>query len=312
MLAQLVETHPDDVRVVYRHFPLLSIHDKAALATQASEAAGRQDQFWVMHDLLFERQAEWSEMSVVEFETWLAEQAGALGLDLDQFKSDLKDPELATLAQKAWDDGVAAGLPGTPFLLINGRYYQGPRDITSLESIIKLIQMEDRQFTECPPMTVDPKKEYTATIQTEKGDIVVRLFPDVAAMAVNSFIFLAQNSWFDGVTFHRVIPDFVAQTGDPSGSGMGGPGYTFSNEISPNLKFEREGLLGMANAGPDSNGSQWFITLGPAPHLDGGYTIFGEVISGMEVAQSLTPRDPQQNPGAPPGDQIVTVTVEEK
>lgn len=312
MLAQLVETHPDDVRVVYRHFPLLSIHDKAALATQASEAAGRQDQFWVMHDLLFERQAEWSEMSVVEFETWLAEQAGALGLDLDQFKSDLKDPELATLAQKAWDDGVAAGLPGTPFLLINGRYYQGPRDITSLESIIKLIQMEDRQFTECPPMTVDPKKEYTATIQTEKGDIVVRLFPDVAAMAVNSFIFLAQNGWFDGVTFHRVIPDFVAQTGDPSGSGMGGPGYTFSNEISPNLKFEREGLLGMANAGPDSNGSQWFITLGPAPHLDGGYTIFGEVISGMEVAQSLTPRDPQQNPGAPPGDQIVTVTVEEK
>jgi cyclophilin family peptidyl-prolyl cis-trans isomerase len=141
---------------------------------------------------------------------------------------------------------------------------------------------------------------------------VIELYAEEAPVAVNSFIFLAENDWFDGITFHRVLPGFVAQSGDPTGTGFGGPGYAFGNEISPDLKFDRAGLLGMANAGPDSNGSQFFITFGPVERLDGGYTIFGQVIEGMQVVESLTPRNPEESADLPPGDQILDVTIEEK
>ena len=312
MLAQLVEDYPEDVRVAYRHFPLLSIHDKAALSTQASEAASAQGQFWPMHDLLYESQNAWSGLSLEEFEAWLGERAEDLDLDVTQFMQDLISKENVALAQKAWDDGTADGFPGTPLLMINGQYYSGPSDYWNLEAITTMVKLEDMQFTICPPMTVDPAKGYLATIQTENGDIVLELFPDVAPIAVNSFIFLAENGWYDGVTFHRVIPGFVAQGGDPTGTGFGGPGYAFDNEISPDLKFDQPGLLSMANSGPGSNGSQFFITLSPLPDLDGGYTIFGRVVSGMDLVNQITARDPGQNPNLPPGDLILGVTIEEK
>lgn len=312
MLAQLAEDYPEDVRVAYRHFPLLSIHDKAALSMQASEAAGLQGQFWPMHDLLYESQSAWSALSPEEFEAWLGERAEDLDLDVTQFMGDLNSEENVALAQKAWDDGRAAELRGTPYLFINGRPYEGPQDLWTLEAITKMAKLENMQFTICPPMTVDPAKGYLATIQTENGDIVLELFPDVAPIAVNSFIFLAENGWYDGVTFHRVIPGFVAQGGDPTGTGFGGPGYAFDNEISPDLKFDQPGLLSMANSGPGSNGSQFFITLSPLPNLDGGYTIFGRVVSGMDLVNQITARDPGQNPNLPPGDLILGVTIEEK
>ena len=312
MLAQLEAEFPEDLRVVYRHFPLLSIHDKAALATQATEAAGVQGAFWEMHDLLFERQQEWGGLSVDDFQEWLVAQAAELGLDAGQFAVDLVSEASQAVAQDAWDTGVETGLPGTPFLLINGDIYDGPMDYGSLSAIIRLILLEERQFTECPPQVIDPLKQYTATLHTEKGDIVIQLYAEDAPLAVNSFVFLAQSGWFDGVTFHRVLPGFVAQTGDPSGTGFGGPGYAFDNEISPDLKFDGPGVVGMANAGPGSNGSQFFITYGPAPNLDGGYTIFGQVIAGMDVAERLTPRDPSQGTNLPPGDRILSVTIEER
>ncbi|MFC1996091.1 peptidylprolyl isomerase [Chloroflexota bacterium] len=161
-------------------------------------------------------------------------------------------------------------------------------------------------------MVIDPLKGYIATIETEKGDIIVELFPDVAPMTVNSFVFLAQDGWFDGVQFHRVLPGFMAQSGDPSGSGMGGPGYAFKNETSPDLAFDRKGMVAMANSGPDTNGSQFFITYAATSHLDGGYTIFGEVLEGMDIAESLTPRDPSQGGNLPTGDKIISITIEEK
>lgn len=312
MLAQLAEDYPEDIRVAYRHFPLLSIHDKAALSTQASEAAGAQGKFWEMHDLLFATQGEWSGLELEDFEAWLEEQAGELDLDVPQFVADLNSDENVAFVQQAWDDGSAAEFPGTPLVMINGRYYNGPTDYWNLEAITKMIQMEDKQFTICPPMTIDPAKSYEATIHTENGDIVVELFPDVAPIAVNSFIFLADNGWYDGVTFHRVLPGFVAQGGDPSGTGFGGPGYAFEIEISEDVTFDQAGLLSMANSGPTSNGSQFFITLEPLPNLDGGYTIFGRVISGMDVVEQITPRDPNQNPNLPPGDTILGVTIREK
>jgi cyclophilin family peptidyl-prolyl cis-trans isomerase len=312
VLARLVKENPEDLRVVYRNFPLVSIHDKAAIAMQAAEAAGAQGKFWEMHDLLFDRQSDWSSKSVDDFKTWVTEQAVELGLDKAQFSADMNSDAAAAKAQAAWDKGVSIGLPGTPFLLFNGRPYQGPLNYSNVSAIVQMILLEKRQFTTCPPMTIDQSKQYFATLKTEKGDIVLQLYADKAPLAVNSFVFLANQGWFNGITFHRVIPGYVAQTGDPSGSGYGGPGYAFDNEISTDLKFDAPGVVGMANAGAGTNGSQFFITMAPEPKLDGSYTIFGRVVSGMDVVNNLTPRDPSQGDNLPPGDKLISVTIEEK
>ncbi|MEI7988026.1 MAG: peptidylprolyl isomerase [Chloroflexota bacterium] len=166
-------------------------------------------------------------------------------------------------------------------------------------------------------MTIDPKKTYKATLKTQKGDIVIQLFADKAPVTVNSFVFLTKEGFYNGVTFHRVITDFVAQTGDPFGTGVGGPGYRIKNEIDPSLTFGEEGVVGMANSGADTNGSQFFITYKGIPadvvkKLDGNYTIFGKVESGMDVVKKLTPRDPQQNPNAPAGDAIESIEITEQ
>ena len=311
VLARLLEEYPQDLRLVYRHFPLISIHNKAAQATQASEAAGKQGKFWEMHDLLFQEQSVWSALSEEEFTSWLIERAAEMGIDQEAFRADLNKAEIVESARKSWDDGVALGLPGTPTLVINGKPFSAQLSYGNLKAIIDTVLLEQRQFTECPPMTIDPTKKYRAVLKTEKGDIVIELFADKSPLAVNNFIFLARHGWYDGITFHRVIPGFVAQTGDPSGSGFGSPGFGFDNEISPDLKFDAPGIVGMANAGPGSNGSQFFITYDAAPHLDGGYTIFGRVISGMDVIEKLTPRDPSQGLGLPPGDLLNTVIIEE-
>jgi cyclophilin family peptidyl-prolyl cis-trans isomerase len=313
VLAKLEDEFPADLRVVYRHFPLASKHDKALLATQAAEAAGLQGQFWPMHDYLFFNQTTWSGLSPADFQTWLVETvAPELDLNLGKFETDLTSENVANYARQTWEFGQQVGLKGTPTLILNGLPYDGPIDSANLAAIIQLTRLKDRQFTECPPLQIDSLKQYIATIKTEKGDIVIELFPDVAPLTVNSFVFLARNGWFDGITFHRVLPGYVAQAGDPSGTGMGGPGYNFKNETSPDLLFDRAGLLAMANAGPDTNGSQFFITYGPAENLNGGYTIFGEVIQGMDIAENLTPRNPAQNMNLPPGDTIITITIEER
>ncbi len=310
---------PNDLRIVYRQFPLIGtpeqpFHDKAALATQASEAAGKQGKFWEMHDLLFTKQADWSTMTVANFQQWLIQQAGTLGLDVTKFTTDMNSAELVNLAQSDWDNGQKIGLTGTPTLLVNGEVWPGnvAMSVGNIASVIKLTELADRQFTQCPPMTIDLTKQYVATLHTSKGDIVIELLADKAPIAVNNFIFLAKNGWYDGVTFHRVVPGFVAQAGDPSGTGYGTPGYAFKNEISPDLKFDGPGVVGMANAGADSNGSQFFITYSAQPKLDGSYTIFGKVIQGMDVAEKLTPRDPSQPGDLPVGDQILSVTITEK
>jgi cyclophilin family peptidyl-prolyl cis-trans isomerase len=317
-MEQLLAKYPDDVRFVFRHFPLIGtpenpFHDKAALSTQATEAASKQGKFWEMHDVIFAGQAEWSSLSVEDYQAWLLEKADEIGLDVDKFATDLTSQALVDFAQAAWDNGQAAGLSGTPFLVVNGNIWPSnvPMDLYSLDTIVALTLLEAKQFTQCPEMTIEQTRQYIATLKTEKGDVKIELFADQAPLAVNNFIFLAENGWFDGVTFHRVIPGFVAQAGDPTGTGYGGPGYAFKNEAT-DLKFDRAGVVGMANAGADSNGSQFFITFAPAPNLDGGYTIFGQVIEGMDVLESLTERDPSQNADLPPGDQILSVTIEEK
>ncbi|MCL6430238.1 MAG: peptidylprolyl isomerase [Anaerolineae bacterium] len=165
-------------------------------------------------------------------------------------------------------------------------------------------------WQEPPPLTIDTSKAYTATIVTDRGQIVAQLFADRAPKTVNSFVFLARQGFYDGLTFHRVLPGFMAQGGDPTGTGAGGPGYQFEDEIDPELKFDSAGILAMANSGPDTNGSQFFITYAPAPWLNGQHTIFGRVVAGMGVAEGLTPRNPDENPTTP-GDRIVTIRITE-
>jgi len=167
------------------------------------------------------------------------------------------------------------------------------------------------QWEAPPPMTIDVDKEYFATVKMAKGgEFVIQLYPDKAPITVNNFVFLAREGYYDGTTFHRVLPDFMAQGGDPTGTGGGDPGYEFQNEDS-DLTFDKEGMVAMANAGRDTNGSQFFITFGPQEYLNGGYTIFGQVTEGMDVVLDIRLRDPQQNPDYR-GDAIESVTIEEK
>jgi cyclophilin family peptidyl-prolyl cis-trans isomerase len=172
-------------------------------------------------------------------------------------------------------------------------------------------QPSAKQWTTAPTMAVDVHKQYFANVKMAKGgEFVIQLYPDKAPITVNSFVFLANQGFYNGVTYHRVLEGFMAQGGDPTGTGMGGPGYQFVNENS-DLKFDKAGVVAMANAGPDTNGSQFFITFSPQPQLNGGYTIFGQVISGMDVVNGLTRRDPNQNPTFP-GDAMESVTITEK
>jgi peptidyl-prolyl cis-trans isomerase B (cyclophilin B) len=148
-----------------------------------------------------------------------------------------------------------------------------------------------KQWSAPPPMTIDPKKTYRATIQTDRGDIELELYPQHAPKTVNNFVFLAREGFYDGVTFHRVIDDFVIQGGDPTGTGRGGPGYRFEDEVKDNPLRHETGVISMANAGPNTNGSQFFITHSSQPHLDGRHTVFGKVVGGMDVVNAIRQGD---------------------
>lgn len=157
---------------------------------------------------------------------------------------------------------------------------------------------QPQQWSNPPEMAIDPSKTYQAILHTEKGDITVQLYADKVPNTVNNFVFLARNGFYDNTIFHRVIADFMAQGGDPTGTGRGGPGYRFRDEFHPKLRHNQSGVLSMANAGPNTNGSQFFITHVPTPWLDNKHSVFGQVVEGMDVLFAIPPRDPQ-NPKAP-------------
>ncbi|MDX9865625.1 MAG: peptidylprolyl isomerase [Anaerolineaceae bacterium] len=377
VVTELAEKYGDEVRIVFRHFPL-SMHDKAMLGAQALEAAGNQDpaKFNELKNGLFEKQEEWTPFTVEEFEALLLEEAEVLGLDVEQFEADLTSDETIAVVENLRDGALEVGINGTPTVLIDGFMYGGPRDVESIyamtqavlaakeaygeeyiaslphvglavpediqslidtyealvaqygeegikkyplslagspdifEVIIKYVDLKDSAYTQCPEMTIDRSKQYFATLETTQGEVVIELYPDKAPTTVNSFVFLANEGWFDNIDFHRVIPGFVAQTGDPSGTGLGSPGYAFGNEAN-DLLYDGPGVVGMANSGPDTNGSQFFISYDSLPQLDGGYTIFGKVVEGMDNLVKLTAIDPQQGTVAEP-DQLLSVTIEEK
>ena len=160
--------------------------------------------------------------------------------------------------------------------------------------------MAAKQWNSPPPLAIDPSRAYRARIETERGAIEIELCPRHAPRTVNNFVFLARQGFYDGLSFHRVIAGFMIQGGDPSGSGRGGPGYRFADELKGNPLKHETGSLSMANAGPDTNGSQFFITHAPQPHLDGRHTVFGRVVAGQEVVDAVRQ-----------GDRMLGVTIEE-
>lgn len=159
---------------------------------------------------------------------------------------------------------------------------------------------QDKQWSNPPSMQIDPKKSYKATVETTRGNIEIQLYPEYAPKTVNNFVFLAREGFYDGITFHRVINDFMVQGGDPTGSGRGGPGYRFEDEFKGNPLTHETGVLSMANAGPNTNGSQFFITHSPQPHLNNRHTVFGKVTKGQDVVNAIRQ-----------GDQMTKVTITE-
>ncbi len=170
--------------------------------------------------------------------------------------------------------------------------------------------MPQKRYSAPPQMVIDPSKKYVATFHTGAGDFQVELFAAQAPITVNNFVFLAREGFYNNTTFHRVIPGFMAQGGDPTGTGTGDPGYKFNDERGAlALKHEGAGILSMANAGANTNGSQFFITYGPTPHLNGKHGVFGRVISGMNNVLAIKERDPQR--AREPGTQLISVDISE-
>lgn len=270
-----------------------------------------------MYDLLFQRYEEWVERPPDEMPTILAGYAEELGLDVDQFSQDLENHTYRDKVTAQYEDAVSMRLQSTPTLIVNGRLFPSQMWGSTLAELyrnldlwIRLAALEPSLYDSPPPQVTDPDGQYFATIRTGKGDIVLELYSDEAPVNVNSLVFLAQEGWYDGVSFHRVIPGFVAQTGDPSGTGAGGPGYECDDEIA-SLGFGEAGVVGIATSGPNRGSGQFFITLAPQPDLDGRYTVVGRVTEGMDVVENLTPHDPA-DPAAPPGDLIETILIEER
>lgn len=170
--------------------------------------------------------------------------------------------------------------------------------------------MTAKQYGSPPEMSIDGGREYQATIKTNLGAIGLKLWADKVPQTVNNFVFLAREGFYDGVIFHRVIPDFMAQTGDPTGTGTGGPGYKFEDEFNSELRHDGPGVLSMANSGPNTNGSQFFITHVATPWLDDKHSVFGYVTSGMEVVLEIPERDPSNS--AAPAVTIETIEISEK
>ena len=158
-----------------------------------------------------------------------------------------------------------------------------------ITGVIKMPAQQPKSFNSPVPMTIDVNKKYTALIKTAKGDLALELYPQDAPVTVNSFVTLARKGFYNGLTFHRVIPDFMAQGGDPTGNGTGGPGYKFQDEFSS--RTHQAGSLSMANSGPNTNGSQFFICYAPQPHLNGKHTVFGQLTQGMDVLKKLVNGD---------------------
>ncbi len=316
VLMQLLEEYPDQMQIIFRHLPLFMVHDKAFIAAQSLEAVALQNEenYFTLQAQLLNTQPDWAAFTPEEFSAYLRELLPALGVDPDQFDQDMMNETYNQNLFSELDANIPAGITATPYLFLNGQPYTTPtRDLSSLRTIIELELLTNRQFNTCPPRVIEEDKTYLATLHTTQGDIIVALYDQQAPLAVNNFVFLSQQGWYDNNPFYTVIADQYALTGDPSGSSLGTPGYTFRTETSDTLTFDRAGVVAMNNAGsPNSNGSQFFITLAAQPNWNGKFTIFGQVVEGLDVLMTLAERNAGQDPTNLYYDEILSVTIDEQ
>ena len=326
LIESITSLYPNDVRFVFRLRPFPeSFHDKSILVSQAMVAAGLQGKFDEFRIWIFKHQSKnpndpdvaslpdtefWSGLAPAEVDNWLKERVPELGIDPDQFLKDMVSDAVVKKVQDAKSNADAIGISGTPFLLFNG--YAWPanqqRDIGIFSIFTGLFLNRKVEFTNCPVMTIDQSKSYSATITTTKGDIVVDLFDDIAPFAVNSFVFLAREGWYDNMPV--ISTDQFALSGDPTDTGYGGPGYVYKDEVDSTLNFNEPGMLSTfaINIGTGTNGSTFFINKIALPEL-AGRTIFGKVTSGLDVLGKLEIRNNIFNPAL---DKVLGVTILEK
>lgn len=320
-LETLRSEFPDTVQIIWRHLPDTVSNDKTSLALQASEAAAHQGRFWDMHAVLFTTQDEWAALDVDAFRAKLSEYAATAGLDVAAFDAALDDGRFEGLVDDYREQADTLGIVGVPTLLINGEPLNDRDDLFGLRGAIELALLRQNGYDAPPPMALRDDVDYWAEIVTSKGTITIDLLEDDAPVAVNNFIFLVSESWFDRETFFLVIPDFYAQTGDPSETGRGNAGYFIEPENNNGLAFDEPGRVAMSHpeGEPDRVSSQFFITMETLPNReeewDSKYTIFGQVTEGLEIVRGLTarnPGDPLRFPNPPAGDRILSIRIEER
>jgi cyclophilin family peptidyl-prolyl cis-trans isomerase/protein-disulfide isomerase len=310
VLNDLQALHPDDIRLVFRDIPLLTIREKSALAAQAAASAAEQGRFWEMHDLLFTRYDEWSALTLEEFSAWLIRVAPSVGVDPSVLSSDLETRRFQPYVADAYNQAVAAGIPGAPFLFFNRDLFMLPPTLENLEANVRLTLLTEHQFTSPPDFNLDLTADYYARIRLNIGEVILDLYEGTAPQAVNSFVFLSQSGWYDGTPAFRVVRGQYVEFGDPTGTGFGGPGYSYGLESSPALTFDQPGVVGVAGEDPSTNGSRFFVTLAALPMYDGERTVLGQVVSGLGLLDSLSARDPLTDLLVNPQAVILNIVIE--
>ena len=304
VLSEFLEEH-ENVRLIYRHFPL-SFHEKAMLTAEATEAAGAQGKFWEMHDLLFAKADEWKTLSQEEAREKMSEYAEELELDVEQFEEELEDDVHVPHIEQELAESQELGLPGTPTFIFNNIVYpteQMGLSYQGLESFLSFLASAEDQYEAPPDLTIDTEEEYEAVVSTTQGDITFDLLVEAAPTLANNFRFLATEGWYDNSDFFFVQDNFVALTGDPTGTGIGYPGYYCTGETQN--AFDRAGLVGVLPNG------QFFFTLGTdAANLSQQFALIGQVTEGEEVLEALA----RVRPGDPTAeaDSVEAVIVKEK
>lgn len=310
VLNRLQALHPADVRLIYREIPLLTIREKSALAAQAAASAAAQGRFWEMHDLLFARYAEWSPLTLDGFRTWLALAAPDAGVDPAVLVQDLETRRFESYVAEAYNQAVASGIPGAPFLFFNRDLFVLPPTLENLEANVRLTLLPERQFDGPPDFSLDLTADYYARLRLNLGEVVLDLFEDTAPQAVNSFVFLARQGWYDDTPAFRVVCGQLVEFGDPTATGFGTPGYSYDIEIRPSVTFDRPGIVGVSSEGPSTNGSRFFIALTALPTFHGDHTVLGQVLSGLDLLDGLIARDPLADLLVEPQAVILSIEIE--
>jgi len=312
VIFELTAIYPEDLRIVYRQYPLLTVHDKASIAGQAAESAGRQGNFWDIYTFLNREYNEWKDLDPESFLEWLLVATKSLDLDHQLFEEDLRSGRFEESMIESFVSAYYAGINGTPFIFLNEDWFRLNPTRLNLEAALRLELLSFRMYASPPEMAIDPESAYLVHMQLNIGEVVLQLFPKSAPRAANSFVFLAESGWFNGNPFHRVAPGKFIQTGDPTGTGLGGPGYFLPDEIDLDLDFNQSGIAALTSTGPNTNGSQFFITLSPLPELNGTRTIFGRVVKGLDLLLDLELRDPLEDLLTPPQAYIESIRIEVK